>query len=175
MSTKAVTLPSLLLLSLQVVETKICYHYNSHTRTYTTHICASNQDCCGNSCCNSFSVYHLWYFWFCLIVAVVICGIAGGVYYRNKMMRERNRVRTVSSSIQNTQVTVPVSIQLQPPPYPGTAPPPSYSQTMIHPIGLVPYESEEPSYPEPSTYTTYDTQTVTPSTSYNRHFGGGSR
>ncbi|XP_038077545.1 vesicular, overexpressed in cancer, prosurvival protein 1-like [Patiria miniata] len=76
--------------SLTAVVAKQCSYSQYGELIYYT--CPNNKYCCGrSSCCFSndyyYSVYDLWYFWFCLCFGIFICSLASGAYYRKRQLR----------------------------------------------------------------------------------------
>lgn len=72
--------PAIVLYFAAEVEAKYCLIIeNGQTKHFA---CGPFQHCCGTSCCENFSpFYQLWYFWLCVMLALIFCSF-GGYWYR---------------------------------------------------------------------------------------------
>lgn len=120
------------------VECKYCWHSSSYGKT-SHFYCGAFEYCCDDSCCANFDqFYRLWYFWLCILVLLMSCGIA--LYWlkkrylvrqlfsddteerRQPRRRRRRRYRQLSGDPNNSAaptVVVPDSVSFSPPPYSG--------------------------------------------------------
>lgn len=120
------------------VECKYCWHTTSYGKT-SHFYCGAFEYCCEASCCANFDqFYRLWYFWLCILVLLMSCGIA--LYWlkkrylvrqlftddrderRRARRRRTRRYRQLSGDPNNTSpptVIIPDSVSFSPPPYSG--------------------------------------------------------
>lgn len=79
--------PTVVLYFITEVEAKYCVTVeNGQTRHFA---CGPFQHCCGSLCCESFGpFYRLWYFWLCVMLALIFCSF-GGYWYRRHYFQHR--------------------------------------------------------------------------------------